>query len=159
MGVAARVVYEFDGKLPDELKDVSFLFAPDGMPPTWWTTHPRVNGILTGWVAGRRAGNLDLSTLPATGWLRLWLFSAIWGQGVRWHQHDWKVDPYSLGSYCYVARGAIRASDEMAVPVESTLYFAGEHTDVTGHWGTVHGALRSGYRVAEQLLEAGRVSQ
>jgi monoamine oxidase len=73
-------------------------------------------------------------------------------QNVVWHQHDWKADPYSLGSYTYVPKGAIKASNEMAGPVESTLYFAGEHTDVTGHWGTVHGALRSGYRAAEQLL-------
>jgi monoamine oxidase len=36
--------------------------------------------------------------------------------------------------------------------VESTLFFAGEHTDTSGHWGTVHGALRSGYRAAKQVL-------
>jgi monoamine oxidase len=152
MGVAARVVYEFGGHLPDGLADVSFVFAPDRTPPTWWTTHPRPNATLTGWVAGRRAGNLDLSTLPETGLATL---SAIFGDpgaNVRSHQHDWKVDPYSLGSYTYVPRGAILASNEMAVPVASTLYFAGEHTDITGHWGTVHGALRSGYRSANQLL-------
>ena len=36
----------------------------------------------------------------------------------------------------------------MARRVEETLYFAGEHTDLTFQWGTVHGALLSGYRVA-----------
>jgi monoamine oxidase len=40
----------------------------------------------------------------------------------------------------------------MAEPVENTLFFAGEHTDTTGHWGTVHGALRSGLRGARQVL-------
>ena len=30
--------------------------------------------------------------------------------------------------------------------------FAGEHTDTTGHWGTVHAALRSGLRAAQQVL-------
>jgi len=152
MGVAARVVYEFGGHLPDGLEGVSFLFAPDRTPPTWWTAHPRPNATLTGWVAGRRAGNLDLSTLPETGLASLSAILGDPGPNVRWHQHDWKVDPYSLGSYTYVPRGAILASNEMAVPVDSTLYFAGEHTDITGHWGTVHGALRSGYRAAEQLL-------
>jgi monoamine oxidase len=155
MGIAARVVYEFAGKLPAGLEDVSFLFAPERTPPTWWTTHPRMSGLLTGWVAGRRASNLDLSTLPETGLASLSAIFGPLGQDVRWHHHDWKLDPYSLGSYSYVPRGAIRASNEMAVPVESTLYFAGEHTDVTGHWGTVHGALRSGYRVAEQVLASG----
>jgi monoamine oxidase len=40
----------------------------------------------------------------------------------------------------------------MTEPVDNTLFFAGEHTDITGHWGTVHGALRSGLRAAEQVL-------
>jgi monoamine oxidase len=40
----------------------------------------------------------------------------------------------------------------MTLPVQRTLYFAGEHTDTVGHWGTVHGALRSGLRAAEQVL-------
>ena len=40
----------------------------------------------------------------------------------------------------------------MTLPAADTLYFAGEHTDTTGHWGTVHGALRSGLRAARQLL-------
>jgi monoamine oxidase len=42
----------------------------------------------------------------------------------------------------------------MTVPVEGLLFFAGEHTDVEGHWGTVHGALASGERAARQLLSA-----
>jgi monoamine oxidase len=40
----------------------------------------------------------------------------------------------------------------MAEPQSATLFFAGEHTDVTGHWGTVHAALRSGLRAAAQVL-------
>jgi hypothetical protein len=36
--------------------------------------------------------------------------------------------------------------------VANTLFFAGEHTDTTGHWGTVHAALRSGLRAAAQTL-------
>ena len=74
---------------------------------------------------------------------------------LRWHLHDWQIDTHSLGAYTYVPRGAIHASDELSVPVEETLFFAGEHTDTSGHWGTVHGALRSGYRAAEQVLGTG----
>jgi monoamine oxidase len=32
------------------------------------------------------------------------------------------------------------------------LFFAGEATDFTGHHGTVHGALASGTRAAQELL-------
>jgi monoamine oxidase len=41
----------------------------------------------------------------------------------------------------------------MSRPTENTLYFAGEHTDLTGNWGTVHAALGSGLRAAKQILE------
>ena len=67
--------------------------------------------------------------------------------------HDWTADPFSRGAYSYVPVGAINASEEMTQPVEDTLYFAGEHTDTTGHWGTVQGAMRSSLRAATQLLE------
>ena len=44
------------------------------------------------------------------------------------------------------------APAELAQAIENTLIFAGEHTDITGHPGTVHGALRSGLRAAQQVL-------
>jgi monoamine oxidase len=162
MGTAARVVYEFDRAfwlLFSRLKGMSFLFAPDAIPPTWWTTEPCQDLMLTGWMAGRRA--LNLAELPETGLATLAGLlgsevSEIRKHLVRWHQHDWKSDVYSLGSYTYVPRGAIQASDELSVPLEGTLFFAGEHTDTSGHWGTVHGALRSAYRVAEQVLSVKR---
>jgi monoamine oxidase len=160
MGSAARVVYEFDHAFWKEfasLKGVSFFFAPDATPPTWWTTSPKPGSTLTGWIAGRKAKRLEMDLLPEMG---LETLSVLLGSPLhdvkrhllRWHMHDWQIDPHSLGAYSYVPRGAIDASDLMSLPVEQTLFFAGEHTDTSGHWGTVHGALRSGYRAARQLL-------
>jgi monoamine oxidase len=160
MGLAARVVYEFDSSFWKEfasLNGVSFLFAPEATPPTWWTTSPRPGTTLTGWIGGRKAKKLEMDLLPETG---LETLSVMLGSTLhevrkhllRWHMHDWHIDPQSLGAYTYVPRGAIDASDQLSQPVEQTLFFAGEHTDTSGHWGTVHGALRSGYRAAQQLL-------
>jgi monoamine oxidase len=162
MGPAGRVVYEFDRSFWAQsagLEGLSFLFAPEATPPTWWTTSPRPSPMLTGWIAGRKAGKLEMASLPETGLATL---ANVLGSSLgevrkrllRWRLHDWQSDPYSLGAYTYVPRGAVHASDDLSVPVEATLFFAGEHTDTTGHWGTVHGALRSGYRAAEQLLAA-----
>jgi monoamine oxidase len=161
MGLAARVVYEFDSGFWKEfasLKGVSFLFAPEANPPTWWTTSPRPGTTLTGWIAGRKARKLEMDQLPETG---LETLSVMLGSTLhevrkhllRWHMHDWQTDPHSLGAYTYVPRGAIDASEQLSQPVAQTLFFAGEHTDTSGHWGTVHGALRSGYRAARQLLD------
>jgi monoamine oxidase len=152
MGHAARVVYEFDRRFwPD---DVGFFFAPQETPPTWWTTNPKLTAMLTGWIAGRKLTEFGTSNLPEAG---LTALSKILGSDarqrlLRLHHHDWQTDAHSLGAYTYVPRGAVHASDELSLPVESTLFFAGEHTDTSGHWGTVHGALRSGYRAAKQVL-------
>jgi len=161
MGPVARTVYEFDrgfwSKFPS-LDGLSFLFAPQATPPTWWTTNPRPSSLLTGWMAGRRVRQVQMNELPETGLGTLAAFlnsapSDLRPHLLRCHLHDWQLDPYSLGAYTYVPKGAIDASDELSVPVEATLFFAGEHTDTSGHWGTVHGALRSGYRAARQVLE------
>jgi monoamine oxidase len=163
MGQAIHLVYEFDQpvcKLYPSLQDVSFVLAPELTPPTWWTTNPRPSGLLTGWLAGRKARLVDTGSLPETGVGTLaGLLGAVPSElrehVVRWHLHDWLTDAYSLGAYTWVPTGAMEASDELSVPVEDTLFFAGEHTDTTGHWGTVHGALRSGYRAAAQVLATG----
>jgi monoamine oxidase len=68
------------------------------------------------------------------------------------YTHDWQNDAFSDGAYSYVAAGGLDASRQMSEPVANTLYFAGEHTDITGHWGTVHAAMRSGMRAATQIL-------
>jgi monoamine oxidase len=158
MGRADRVVYEFtrDLSFVDALEDVSFFFDPEATPPTWWTTHPRQSGIVTGWLAGRKALEHGKTGLPEEG---LQTLSRLLGANVAehfdcWHQHDWWSDPLSLGAYTWVPRGAVDASRRLSTPVENTLFFAGEHSDLTSHWGTVHGALRSGYRAARQVLES-----
>jgi monoamine oxidase len=162
MGPAARIVYEFDHGFWSKfhsLDGLSFLLAPQATPPTWWTTNPRPSSLLTGWMAGRRVRKAQMNKLPEIGLETLAAFlqstpSALRRHLLRCHLHDWQLDPHTLGAYTYVPKGAIHASDELSVPVEKTLFFAGEHTDTSGHWGTVHGALRSGYRAARQVLEA-----
>jgi monoamine oxidase len=157
MGIADRVTYDFgpDLSFAAALRDVSFLFAPGALPPTWWTTQPKSSGLLTGWLAGSRALAMQQRELPQAGLATL---ARLLGQDPHhqlkgWSQHEWSLDPYSLGAYSYVPSGFVDASEALSVPVAKTLFFAGEHSDITGHWGTVHGALRSGYRAAGQLLD------
>jgi monoamine oxidase len=159
MGTAARVVYEFDPgfwQRLEALREASFIFAPALVPPTWWTTHPRQAATITGWIGGRRASGIDPNLLPQMGLTALakFLGAGVASHLMAQHSHDWQSDPRSLGAYTYVPAGSFHASEQMSEPVKETLFFAGEHTDTSGHWGTVHGALRSGYRAAKQLLAA-----
>jgi monoamine oxidase len=104
----------------------------------------------------RASGDPDMLL---TVWLRA--LSMAFGMSERdlarrvtsWHAHDWSADEHARGAYSYVPAGALDASDKMTIPVARTLYFAGEHTDTSGHWGTVHGALHSGLRAARQILQ------
>ena len=44
--------------------------------------------------------------------------------------HDWQSDPFSRGAYSYGAVGADGAQQALGSPVENTLFFAGEATDI-----------------------------
>jgi monoamine oxidase len=180
MGDALRVVLHFRSRFwaePREsgvplsaqrgLSNLSFLFAPGEIPPTWWTPNPVNSAMLTGWLGGPRAAALAQS-VAASGdrdaLLRHCLATQskvfqlyrtdLENQLLGWHVHDWSADEFARGAYSYVPAGAIGVPETLSMPVRDTLYFAGEHTDVTGHWGTVHAALATGARAAAQILSA-----
>jgi monoamine oxidase len=168
MGQARRFTLLFRERfwenLPPQpaLEQLSFLFAFAEMPPVWWTPHPERSNSITGWVGGPRSAalaELDQNRLTQRACASLAkIFNVderrIAGLLEGCYSHDWRFDRYTLGAYSYVAAGGLEASRQMTRPVANTLFFAGEHTDVTGHWGTVHAAMRSGLRAAEQVLSA-----
>ena len=141
-------------------EEMSFLFARDRMPPVWWTSGTESAPVLTAWAGGPRAAELlkldeaaqvqaVCESLAAALGLRA---DRVLGALTGAHGFNWHADPLSRGAYSWVPVGGLEASAAMSEPVEDTLYFAGEHTDLTGHWGTVHAALGSGLRAAQQLL-------
>jgi len=166
MGRAERISLLFERSFwRDEAPELGFLFAPEELITTWWTTGPETTPLITGWAAGattmarwQQAGLVGASRLAEVALnslakifrvdetkLRRWLISA--------HYHDWQGDEFSRGAYSYVATGGLDAARVMSTPVEQTLFFAGEHTDTENQWGTVHAALASGARAAQQILE------
>jgi monoamine oxidase len=146
---------------PPTIADLSFLFSFSQMPPVWWTPHPEPSNTITGWVGGPRSAKLaslssdDLAQQACASLAKIFSLepTQIQSQLLSIHTHNWASDPYSLGAYSYVAAGGLDAPLQMTEPVASTLFFAGEHTDTTGHWGTVHAAMRSGLRAAAQILD------
>jgi monoamine oxidase len=146
----------------DALAEMSFLFTSERMPPVWWTSTPEKERFpsLTGWVGGPRAKLLEGKSAEELGLEACTQLAEVFAVSedlvraalISTHTHDWAGDRYSLGAYSYVPVGAIDASAAMCVPEAATMYFAGEHTDTSGHWGTVHAAMRSGLRAAAQIL-------
>lgn len=65
---------------------------------------------------------------------------------------DWARDPFARGAYSWIPAGALDAPTALAAPVADRLFFAGEATDAGGDSGTVHGALASGLRAADEIL-------
>ena len=65
----------------------------------------------------------------------------------------WGKDPFALGSYSSIYLGATPEDREaLAESVENVLFFAGEATS-TEFAATVHGALLSGQRAAQEVME------
>jgi monoamine oxidase len=164
-GHVLRTSLLFDAKYWPE--DLSFLYAPQEPLPTWWTPMPNPAPLITAWAGGTRAcelmRRLDSANLPAAlAEQALEALSRIVevpkarlkAALISHHCHDWTRDPHCRGAYSYAPAGALEASSILSTPIGDTLFFAGEHTDVTGHWGTVHGALGTGQRAAQQLQMA-----
>jgi len=180
MGAVVRVSLLFDSKFwidpaistrrngaARRFGDFSFLFAREELFPTWWTSMPDAAPLLTAWIGGRKALVLQRMMRARTDPFAMrdeclrelaTIFElpqqALENRLISCHAHDWQSDEFARGAYSYAPAGARDAAERMAVPVEGLLFFAGEHTDVEGHWGTVHGALASGERAARQLLSA-----
>jgi monoamine oxidase len=67
---------------------------------------------------------------------------------------SWSSDPFALGSYSYLPVGSEPAMRKaLAAPVADRVFFAGEAT-ATNNPSTVHGALESAKRCANEVLNA-----
>jgi monoamine oxidase len=169
MGMVMRVVLQFGRRFWADIGDergrsmgeMSFLFSKDPVFPTWWTQMPAPVPLLVGWAAGHKAEKL---VLRGESFVQEQVIGAlarvlrverrVIEQGLEaCYVHDWQADPFSRGAYSYAVVGGENAANELAAPLQETLFFAGEATDYTGHNGTVHGAMRSGTRAARELME------
>lgn len=175
MGKVLRVVLHFrerfwdrihpDGATKKSLADMSFLFSQDDWFPTWWTAMPDRFPIITGWAPWQCAKRLESDSLSIVA-RALRTLGALLGVSAAEMErlleiayfHDWQADPYSRGAYSYVKAEAANAPELLSRPVNDTLFFAGEATDITGNNGTVHGAIASAKRAVADIKKTGKAS-
>ncbi|HZZ66275.1 MAG TPA: NAD(P)/FAD-dependent oxidoreductase, partial [Candidatus Baltobacteraceae bacterium] len=165
MGPVLKVVMQFSHPFwmarDTRMSDAAFFFNKSTKFATFWTMYPRISPVVVAWAAGGRTdrfsgmqpqaivqdaiSDLALTLEMSNAELNDCLVSA--------HLHDWQRDPFSLGAYSYLRVGGNTAREELAQPLERTVYFAGEATATDGRGGTVAGALISGYTAAKALLD------
>jgi monoamine oxidase len=131
--------------------------STDGAVASWWPTGDEQAPALMGYTGGLDA--LALAARGEAGAIEQGLaeVSQLFGTAARQlfvagRLMDWASDPWSLGAYTYSSMGMGNARAELAVPLAGTLFFAGEATHTGGDLATVHGAIETGWRAADEVL-------
>ena len=148
---------------PDRFPPGGFLLTGEPPFPVWWVSRPPPFPVVTGWAGGRNARALaQMSGAERVEAAVAAMAAALDTDAGRLRRdlrggftHDWLADPFARGAYSYAGVGGSEAGDELAVPIDGTLFFAGEATESDGDNGTVHGAIASGRRAARRVLGRG----
>ncbi len=160
MGVLNKVFLQFDEVFWDDTVDWIGIVPPERFDP-WvdWVTIGRSTDrpLLLGFAAGELGRRVDgLSDEQVIASALATLRSAYPGAPVPLDAlvTRWGADAFARGSYSFAAVGSDPTMrDDLARPIGGRLYLAGEATS-REHPSTVHGALLSGRRAAEQVIAA-----
>ena len=144
-----------------QLARLTFVHARGAEVPVWWTSFPLRSSLLVGWAGGPAAIALEahVGDLQARAVTSLASALDLDRRRLERHvvasfSHDWGHDPFARGAYSYALAGGADAASRLARPLKHTIFMAGEATDEEGRTATVHGAIASGYRAAEQVARA-----
>jgi monoamine oxidase len=137
-------------------RGVAFFHSPKAPFPTFWTPLPMRAPLLTAWAGGPKASRLTGSSPAKLLDVALASVESFFGKSLRTglaaaYVQDWMQDPHARGGYSYVLVGGEGAREELAAPIDDTIFFAGEATE-SEEAGTVASALRSGIRAARQVM-------
>jgi monoamine oxidase len=153
MGTVTKLILWFERQV---WPPFTFL-GTDGMVFTWWPVGTPEAPALMGYTGG--PGALALAALGQEEAIAQGLREAgqLFGIDIQTafiagRMVNWAADPWSRGAYSYTPVGASWARAELAAPLLPTLFFAGEASHTQGHMATVHGAIETGWRAAEEVL-------
>lgn len=163
-GGVVKIVMEFKSAFWEteparKFKNLQFLFSEEKIP-TWWSQFPDRRPLLTGWLGGPSAENLNQ---PDEEILKLALTSLsnamqcpserIQEQLLAWQVDQWTDNEFFQGAYSYATIGTSDAVRILREPIQQTLYFAGEALYTGPHRSTVEAALTSGRDVAQLIVK------
>jgi len=139
---------------------LSYVHSPTRPFNVWWTKHPLLTPVITGWSGGPHAlelaegGDVEGSALKEIARAFGMQKTRIEALVESMHRNDWTRDPNFRGAYSYVGVGGSHAPSMLARAFANRIFLAGEATD-SGSSGTVEGALATGKRAARKVLQRG----
>jgi monoamine oxidase len=154
---ATKLLYCFDEPVWDA--DLTFM-AHTGLAARWWpAAHTtRDAAVIVAYATAMRARILDALDETAALAVGLRELQTLLGRDdlaqrcVAARRIAWSADPCACGGYAHVPPGAAAVRRALAAPEGSTLFFAGEATVYDSNPQTVHGAIESGWRAADEVL-------
>jgi monoamine oxidase len=155
-GSITKLILKFDQPFWERKQEI-FLTTLDTQ--MWWRPgwgQPNEQAILTAYTGG--AGAEKLGSFGEKGAIQAALndlekmFGVELGDRLRDAVFmNWQADPYARMAYSYVPVNGAGLRSQLAQPIDSVLFFAGEATHLT-RASLVHGALESGIRAAHEIL-------
>lgn len=154
---ATKLFFRFDAPLWDA--GLTFM-AHTGLAARWWTpAYPAADSpVICCYITAGRAAAIDAMSEAQALQLGLEELAAlldvpdIYARLRAGRRIAWGDDPYALGGYAHIPPGAAAARTALAAPIDGTLFFAGEATAHHTNPQTVHGAIESGWRAADEAL-------
>lgn len=159
-GAVIKVAIKF--KIPFWEDDASMILS-DELFPTWWTQLPDKTPLLTGWLGGPGAASISNETDEVILNKALSSVAGIFDRTVaqlkdelEWARvFNWQKNEYALGGYSYSTVNSDAAKALISIPLEHTIYFAGEALYTGPRPGTVEASLESGIQIAGTIRDNG----
>jgi monoamine oxidase len=163
MGGGVKAIFKFsqafwEGLASDKLGSV---IGYNEVPEIWATGVGRgTTPVLTAFIMGEKGEQVSSMNPGDAKGVVLGHLDNIFGNNIAsqsilqdgFHLMDWGKEPFIRGIYSYPkVGGGLIFRKELASDVDGRLFFAGEATHFKGHSGTVHGAIETGIRVADEV--------
>ena len=160
MGVLNKCYLRFDRAFwPDDVDWLEYI-SPRHGEWTEWVSLLRTTGkpVLLGFNAADQGRAIEALTDPQIVDSAMATLRTIFGNQIPAPQSyqitRWASDPFSYGSYSFLAVGATPTMRQhLAAPLGQQVFFAGEATH-PDYAGTAHGAYLSGIAAATTILQA-----